>query len=141
MLIFSFEQIEIEEKDIGFDLFFQAISHIKDDLKCEQINRLIDICDKFFEQSHNKSYMYFKDYLLDIYCDKKLKLASLHNEDNYRNKIIEYFDEIFPDYTFIKKEYGIKKTKLRVDIFAKDNISQTQLSLKLKKIILILKTN
>lgn len=76
--------------------------HIK---KCsEEIRKfLIDACD----------YRWF-------YLVKKREEEKKNNEKIYVNKIVENFNDIFPNYTFVGTEYIVEKIG-RIDIFAKEN--------------------
>lgn len=70
--------------------------------------------------------------LLDYICNYNRKIEKDNIEKILHTDVIENFNKIFPEYTFIKEEYEVKNIG-KIDILARDSRSNRDVVIEIKK--------
>lgn len=82
--------------------------------------------------SHDFGLTLIDNDLLDYICNYNRKIEKDNIEKILHTDVIENFNKIFPEYTFIKEEYEVKNIG-KIDILARDSRSNRDVVIEIKK--------
>jgi hypothetical protein len=118
------------EKDVTFPIFYTTIHKAKIS-NSKDISAFIDMCSKLYSLTGDENYFYFRSDLMKDYVELSYRETG-YTERNLRDDLIKNFNDIFPYYEYIQKEYVIN-SRFKIDIFAKEKQTDKSVIIEIKK--------